>query len=178
MKLSSFSNYQSLFTLFFLIDKFYFTSIYQCPKFSSLVIKIPLSSPSFDSRSQIYKLLLLYYFLTGQKPNVLISYCSIRGSKKKKVNSFSITLRNKSLSRFFSYFMFRQFATTFSSHTFSLHNSFCNWFVHLEQQINDDDYLFQVLKINKSFKYQVIFNSTSKSQKQLRTLLFASKMPC
>jgi len=179
MNLGMVRNYKSLLTSSFLLDKFSFTSIYQIPKISSLAVQVSLSpTSSFSSRSQIYKLLLLYCFLTGQKPNVLIKGCSVRGSKKKRIDSFVLTLRGKSISKFLDYFVFRQLALASFPNRFLL-LQFCNsWFVDLTQKVNDDDYLFQTLQINQPFKYRVTFNTNVKSQSQLRAFLLTLKIPC
>jgi len=172
------TNYRDLFTSFFFLDKFSFVSIYQIPKISNLLVKVSLISPLFSPKLQIYKLLLLYYFLTGQKPNVVIKDFSVRGCKKKKIDSFFVTLRGVVVKKFNDYFVFRQLALASFPDRFLLHKSFSSWFVELTQQVSDDDYLFQILQINRSFKYQVTFNTTSKSQNQLRSFLIAWKIPC
>lgn len=85
--------YKSIFTQIFLFDKFLLSNIYNCPKLDSIVIYSKFLS-DLKVTNNFYRLLVLLYLTTGQKPQILIRTHSIRGLKKKKLSGLWLTLRH------------------------------------------------------------------------------------
>src|SRR5690348_7139066 len=135
--------YKSLFNRSFFFDKFSFRNNYQCPQVSS--VRLRLNSPSYlIFKFKFYKILILFYLLTGQKPNILIKMYSLRGIKKKKIIGLLITLR-KDIS-FFNFLVFRQLPLVPFFQPFRINKVTFNFSFSLIQKTHDDDILFQLLK--------------------------------
>ena len=167
--------YKSLFNRSFFFDKFYFKNSYQCPQVRSLRVRV--SSPVYlKSKFKFYKILILFYLLTGQKPRILIKMYNVRGIKKKKIIGILLTLRKNT--SFFNFIIYRQLPLIRFFQSFNLKNFTFNFSFSLTQKTQDDDILCQLLKISDIFKYQVTLNTTAISTFQLQTLLINFKIPC
>jgi ribosomal protein L5 len=167
--------YKSLFNRSFFFDKFYFKNNYQCPKISSVCLRV--GSPVYlNSKFKFYKILILFYLLTGQKPKILIKIHTLRGVKKKKIVGLLLTLR-KNIS-FFNFLVLRQLPLILFFQPFNVKFFTFNFSFSLIQKTHDDDILYQLLKISDNFKYQITLCTTAISTFQLQTLLLNFKIPC
>lgn len=168
--------YKTLFSKSFFFDKFLVDNVYQCPKFSSLKLKFFLPSKSELNKIKFCKVVALFYLLTGQKPQFLIKNCSLRNIKRKKIIGLLLTMRHAQDSYFFDFLFRRQLATSSFQPFFLTHKSTFTFEVH--QKIQDDDILFQALKVSDFMRYQICLKSTSLLKSHLQSLLISLKIPC
>jgi hypothetical protein len=163
--------YRSITNQSFFIDKYLFNSCYQYPRFKATVLSVSLNNPSKILYS---KILLLFHIMTAQKPMVLISHGNHRGVKRKKVVGLLITVRD--LDSFFRIFVYRQFCLMPQPYPFHLTQS--NLSLSLQYKTQDDDIVFQFLKIQQSIRYEIKCEINTSNLLYLKTLLLNSKIPC
>ena len=170
--------YKNLFSKSFFFDKFLFDNVYQYPKFSSLKLKFFLP-PKFEvNKIKFCKIVSLFYLLTGQRPQLLIRNCSLRNLKRKKIIGLLLTIRQPQYHYFFDFLIQRQLALTVPVvPSFSLAHK-ATFTFEVVQKVQDDDLLFQALKVSDFVRYQVCLKSTSLSKSHLQTLLINLKIPC
>lgn len=170
--------YKNLFSKSFFFDKFLFDNVYQYPKFSSLKLKFFLSSKSEFNKIKFCKIVSLFYLLTGQRPQLLIKNCSLRNIKRKKIIGLLLTVRQSQYNYFFDYLIRRQFALAVPSFQPFLLAHKSTFIFEIAQKIQDDDILFQLLKVSDFVRYHVCLKSTSLSKSHLQSLLINLKISC
>lgn len=168
--------YKSLFHKSFFFDKFLIKNIFQCPKITYLQLKFFVSSRSIENKFQFTKMILFFYLLTGQYPQLLTRYSNLRNTQRKKIIGLHITVHNYMF--FLNFLVFRQLTLLTPAYK-NLHIiSSKTLTLNLSHKVHDDDFFYQALKIAELLKYQVTINSNALTKSQFQTLLVNFKIPC
>jgi hypothetical protein len=168
--------YRNLFSKSFFFDKFLLNNVYQYPKINSLELKFSNLSQLGLNKIKFCKIVLLFYLLTGQQPQLLIKNCNLRNIKRKKIVGLVLTMHQYDY--FFNFLIQRQLALMSSFFPAFLLTQESTFTFEVTQKVQDDDILFQVLKVSDVLKYQVCLKSTSLLKSHLQSLLINLKIPC
>lgn len=169
--------YKSLFHKSFFFDKFFLKNVFQCPKITFLQLKFFNSTAKVTlNKVQFAKLFLLFYLLTGQRPQLLTKYCNLRSAQRKKVMGLLLTLHNYMY--FFNFLTHRQLALLTPEYFASKLISRKALTLSISHKIHDDDIFYQALKLIDLLPYQITLNSNALSKAHFQALLVSFKVPC
>lgn len=102
-------------------DKHKTSNFYQCPQIHVLFLRVE----GFENRSSLYKLLILFYLILGQRPSLFFECYNVRGIRKQRLKFFFIKVRRELVLLFIQSVFFRQLpASTYPPLFFSPTNSF------------------------------------------------------
>lgn len=171
---SRISRYCLIFHKMFFIDKFRIKNNFQCPILNKFIVKVPFCS-NISTKAEFYKLVVMFYLLTGQKPKILVTRCSLQGLKKVQVCGIVLHLLTSNF--FFKFLIFRSLPLTPQFTPFKIFSG-KNFNFLLSQKTQDDDILLQLLHLSSLFSYQILMQTRVTSKDFLKTSLISLKIPC
>lgn len=165
--------YKSLFSRSFLIDKFSYESIYQCPKIEMTTLRFDMIS-QVASKVKLCRLMLMFYIVAGQKPKVLTKDFNLRGVRKKRVLGMVVNLKD-----YISFldFIIIQELPRISSFKAVLLREKGNTILTLNQKVQEKCILYRVLGISE-VNYYIHMKVLSLSKYHTQALLLCFKVPC
>jgi hypothetical protein len=168
--------YKNLFHKSFFFDKFLTKNVFQCPKITSLQLKLFSSLQLGLNSLKLSKLILLFYLLTGQCPQLLLKQCNLRNTQRNKVLGLQLTLQN--YASFFNFLTHRQLSLLTPSYQVQQLIQQSTVTLNITHKVYDDDILYQAIKLTDLIKYQIIISSNALTKSHFCTLLTNFKIPC
>jgi hypothetical protein len=143
-----------------------------CPSVIKATLKVPLRRSGF-TRNKLVRVLLLFYLITGQKPQLLIQSYSFRGIKKKGIIGFGLHFCKTS--SFLETLTYRQVAVLSLSSVHTETSSGSGFSLFYKTQ--DDDMLAQEIKIFDTFEYNIFLATKAFSVSHMKSLVQFLKIP-